>query len=140
MLNINKHKLECRPMPNLMAAQPNIGGALCKSSVIPFLVRCRKVSLMPTAQLKCSNDANIGECKTWMQSEFCTWQYSVTEQEPPKCTSPGDGQTSCKDSLTSGEHRRCSNKAKTRNLLKFAGVPKTRQQMSAVSGTKFTIL
>ena len=111
--------------PNVMAAQPNIGGALCKSSVIPFLVHVlrRKVWLTPAAGVPCSNDANIGECKTWMQSEFCTWQYSVTEQEPPKCTSPGDGQTSCKDSLTSGERRRCSNKAKTRNPLKFAGVP-----------------
>jgi len=34
----------------------------------------------------------------------------------------------------------CSNAAKTRNLLKFAGVPQTRQQISAVSGQKFTIL
>ena len=34
----------------------------------------------------------------------------------------------------------CSNAAKTRNLLKFAGVPQTRQQISAVSGPKFTIL
>jgi len=31
-------KLECGPMPNVMAAQPNIGGALGKSSVILFLV------------------------------------------------------------------------------------------------------
>ena len=28
----------------------------------------------------------------------------------------------------------CSNAAKTRNLLKFAGVPQTRQQISAASG------
>ena len=34
----------------------------------------------------------------------------------------------------------CSNAAKTRNLLKCAGVPLTRQQISAVSGPKFTIL
>ena len=27
-------KLECWPMPNVMAAQPNIGGTLCESSVI----------------------------------------------------------------------------------------------------------
>jgi len=27
----NKHKLECGPMPNLMAALPNIGGALCST-------------------------------------------------------------------------------------------------------------
>jgi len=34
----------------------------------------------------------------------------------------------------------CSNAAKTRNPLKFAGVPQTRQQISAASGLKFTIL
>jgi len=36
-------------MPNVMAALPNIGGALCESSVISFLVPCRKVWLTPTA-------------------------------------------------------------------------------------------
>jgi len=34
----------------------------------------------------------------------------------------------------------CSNTAKTQNPLKFVGVPQTRQQISAVSGPKFTIL
>jgi len=34
----------------------------------------------------------------------------------------------------------CSNAAKTRNPLKFAGVPQTRQRISAVSGPKFAIL
>jgi len=34
----------------------------------------------------------------------------------------------------------CSNAAKTRNLLKFAGLPQTRQQISADSRPKFTIL
>jgi len=34
----------------------------------------------------------------------------------------------------------CSNAAKKRNQLKFAGVPKTRQRISAVSRQKFTIL
>ena len=78
-------KLECGPMPNVMAAQPNIGGALCESSVITFLVRCHKLSLMPTAWVPCSNAANIEERKTWMQSEFFyTWQNSIMGQEPPK--------------------------------------------------------
>jgi len=27
----NKHKLECEPMPNVMVALPNIGGALCST-------------------------------------------------------------------------------------------------------------
>ena len=34
----------------------------------------------------------------------------------------------------------CSNAAKTRNVLKFAGVPQTRQQFLAVIKPKFTIL
>jgi len=34
----------------------------------------------------------------------------------------------------------CSNEVKTRNPLKFAGVPQTCQLISAVSGPKFTIL
>ena len=62
-----------------------------------------------------------------MQSEFCSWQNSIRGQEPPKmyiqCTSPGDGQTSCKVFLTSVERRRWSNEAKTLNPLKFVGVP-----------------
>jgi len=33
-----------------------------------------------------------------------------------------------------------SSAAKTRNPLKFAGVPQTRQQISAISGPKFTVL
>jgi len=73
--------LECGPMPNVMAAQTNIGGAVCESSVIPFLVSRRKV-----------------------------WR------------------------------RRCSNEGKTRNPMKFAGVPQTDKPISAVSGPKFTIL
>jgi len=38
-------------MPNVMAAQPNIGGAVCESSVIPFLVPRHKVWL--TTLLEC---------------------------------------------------------------------------------------
>ena len=34
----------------------------------------------------------------------------------------------------------CSNAAKTRNPLKFAGVPQTNERISADSGPKFTIL
>ena len=42
--------------------------------------------------------------------------------------------------LTPTTEMRCSNAAKTRNPLKFAGVPQTRQQISAASEPKFTIL
>ena len=52
-------------MPNVMAALLNIGGALCKSFVITFLVPRRKVWLTPAAGVLCSNAANIEERKTW---------------------------------------------------------------------------
>jgi len=39
---------------------------------------------MTTTRVPCSNAANAGERKAWTQSEFCTWQNSVTGQEPPK--------------------------------------------------------
>ena len=65
------NELECGPMRNVMAAQPSIGGALCKSSIIPFLVPRQKVWLTAAARVPCSHTANIGERKTWTQSEFC---------------------------------------------------------------------
>jgi len=42
-------------MPNMMAAQPNIGVAVCESSVIPFRIPRRKVWLTPAAGVPCSN-------------------------------------------------------------------------------------
>jgi len=58
-----KEELECGPMPNVMATQPNIGGDLCESSVIPFPVPRHKVPLTAATQVPCSNAVNIGECK-----------------------------------------------------------------------------
>jgi len=55
-------------------------------------------------------------------------------------SSARDGQTSCKVWLASCERRRCSNEAKMRNPLKFAGVHQTPVPISAVSGPKFAIL
>ena len=43
-------KLECGPMPSVMAAQLNIGGAFCESAVIPLLVPRRKVWLKSDAR------------------------------------------------------------------------------------------
>jgi len=65
--------------------QLSIGGALCESSVIPFLVPCRNVWLMAAARVPCSNAANVGECKTSTQSELCSWQNSVMSKSPQKC-------------------------------------------------------
>jgi len=90
----------------------SVAGALCKSSVIPFFVLRRKVWLMPAAGMLCSNAANIRECKTWKQSEFCTWQNSIRGKSPQKCiqcTSLGDGQRSCKLWLTYDKQCRCRN-------------------------------
>jgi len=49
-------------MPNVMAALPNTGGALCQSSVIPFLIACGKVWLTHTARvaLIIQEDATLG--------------------------------------------------------------------------------
>jgi len=33
----------------------------------------------------CINAANMGECKTWMQSEICTLQNSARGKSPQKC-------------------------------------------------------
>jgi len=69
-------------MPNVMATQPNIGGAVCESSVIPFVVPRRKVWLTPAAGVPCSNAANIGERK----SEFCTrGKIPSADKSPRKC-------------------------------------------------------
>jgi len=73
-----RYQLECGPMPNVMAALPNVGDALCSTP----------------------------------QSLAHAHYYTVS----------------------------CSNAAKMRNPLKSVGVPQTRQQISAVSGPKFTIL
>jgi len=51
-MNKRKNKLECGPMPNVMAALPNIGGALSAQR--------HKVWLTLTTRMPCSNAANIG--------------------------------------------------------------------------------
>jgi len=128
-------------MPNAMATQSNIGGALCESSVIPFLVACRKFWLTLTARVPYIA-ANIGERKTWTQSEFCTWQNSVRGKSPRRYSLPAQetAKHRAKVWLASVERHRCSNEAKTWNPFKFAAVPQTRQLLSAVGGPKFTIL
>jgi len=39
-------------MPNVMAVKRNIGGAVCESSVIPFLVPRHKLWLTPAARVQ----------------------------------------------------------------------------------------
>ena len=71
-------KPECGLVPNVMAALPNIGGAFCST---PQSLADAHYYRVPCSK---TNAAKIGERKTWTQSECCTWQHSVTEQEPPK--------------------------------------------------------
>ena len=59
--------------------------------------------------------------------------YSVPDQETAKHRAP-------KVWLASVERGRYSNKAKTRNPLKFDGMPQTNSPISAANGPKFTIL
>ena len=68
---VAQQQLECGPMPNLIAAQPNIGGVLCESSVL-YSIRCTTPQSLAhaccwSARVPCSNAANIGERKTWTQ-------------------------------------------------------------------------
>jgi len=137
-----------------MAANPrNIGGAPSvesdgsASSVISFFVPHRKVWLTPTAHVPCSNAASIGQPKTWTESEFCTWQWqnSFGGKSPTNVGlyivyKPKTRPNIVQSLVTSVKRRRYSNEAKTRNPLKFAGVPQTSRQVSAVSWPKFTML
>ena len=131
-------ELECGPM----AAQLNVGGALCESSIMPFLVPRHKVWLTTAARVPCSNVGNIGEqdLDAKQTLHLAIFHYGATAPEVNiQCTSPGDGQTSRKVWLASVERNRCTNEAKTRNPLKFAGVPQINEQISAASRPKFTI-
>jgi len=115
---------------------------MAKVPYSPFLVPRRKLWLTHTARVPCSNAANIGERKTWTQSEFCNWHNSVGGQKHQNVYTLYQPRIrpSCKVWLTSVERRRCSNEAKTQNRLKFAGVPQSHQPISAVNGPNFTIL
>jgi len=57
-------------MPNVVATLPS--------------AQRHKVWLTPSAQVLCSNAANIEERKIWTESEFCSWQNFVMGQEPTK--------------------------------------------------------
>ena len=58
--------------------------AQCRTGWLPCRVKIphRKAWLTPTARVPCSNAANIGQRKTWTQSEYCTWQNSVRGKSP----------------------------------------------------------
>jgi len=66
-------------MPNVMAAQPNIGGAVCESSVIPL------IWLTPAAGVPCSNAANIGNARLGRNVNFVTGKSPSGGKSPRKC-------------------------------------------------------
>jgi len=79
------------------------------------------VWLTPTTQVPCSNadlNARLGRKVNFAAGKMC-----IVYQ-------PRRRHTWCKVWLASGERRRCSNEAKKRNPLKFAGVPKTPEPIS----------
>ena len=72
-------------MPNVVAAQPNICGAICESSIISFLVPRRKVWLMPlvechAAMLPIQENARLG-CKV----KIAPGKISPGGKSPRKC-------------------------------------------------------
>jgi len=134
-------------MPNVMAAQSNIGGTLCESSLIPFLESCRKVWLKPAAGVPCSNTANIRERKTWTVD--AKWilhllKYHLGAKAPKNVYTvyqsrrrPKTEQSLVGLRTATSLHKRNQN---TKSVKKFAGVPQTGKPISAVSGPTFTIL
>jgi len=111
-------KLECGPMRNVMAALPNMAPSVQTST---------------PQSLAQDSDAK------WILY-LAKFRYWARTAENVLVHQPSRRQTSCKVWLASVERRRCSNEAKTRNPLKFAGVLQARQPISAASGPKFTIL
>jgi len=67
----------------------------------------------------------VGKCPTWWSP--CRIQVAPSVQRRKVWPTPTTGVP-------------CSNAAKTRKPLKFAGVPQTNETISAASGPKFTIL
>ena len=109
-------------------------------------VQRRKVWLTPTGRVPCTNAANIGERKSWTQSEVCTSQNSPRGQKSPKmyiglCTSLGDGQTLCKVWLASGERRLAAViKPRRENRWNLLGCPKPANRCQLLVASKFAIL
>ena len=74
-------------MPNVMAALPNIGGAFCESSVIPFLAPRRKVWLTPTTR-RCAVTLPIYENATLGRKvNFAPGKIPSGGKSPRKCIS-----------------------------------------------------
>jgi len=77
----------CRCGPRFLRGYFVVHKLAFRGSFHRCCVRCNTANIgsRPLLGVPCSNAANIGERKTWTQSEFCTWQNSVRGQQPPKC-------------------------------------------------------
>jgi len=130
-------------MPNVMTAQQHIGGALCESSVIPFLVPRCKVWL--TLLLECcavTLPIQVN-ARPWSKMNFALGKIASGDKSPRKCIYSVPAQETAKHCAKFAwppVSDVCSNEGKTRNPLKFAGVPQTPEQIWVTSGPKFTIL
>ena len=72
-------------MKNVMATQPNVGGALCESSIIPFLVARHKFWLTPAAGVPCSNAANEN-ARVGRKVNFASGKIPTVGNSLRKCT------------------------------------------------------
>ena len=52
MTTLKQQQLECGPMPKVMAAQPNTGGAVCESSAVPSLYHAKKFAWRPLLECR----------------------------------------------------------------------------------------
>ena len=85
-------------MPYVMAAQVNIGGALCESSVIPFLVPSRKVWLTPAAKVLCSSTLAIQEnARLGRKVNFARGKIPSGGKSPRKCIYSVPAQKTARD-------------------------------------------
>ena len=82
-------------------------------------------NLVTKDHLENRNNKNVGQCPTW--GPPCRIQAAPSVQRRKVWLAPTTRVP-------------CSNAAKTRNPLKYAGVPQTNETISAASGLKFTIL
>jgi len=73
-------------MPNVMAAQPNIGGVLCESSVIPFLVPRRKVWLTPLLECRAVTLPVWEKARRGRKVNFARGEIPSGGKSPRKCT------------------------------------------------------
>jgi len=90
---LHKPGTHCRLTLDLVTPLRNTSKHTCSDTLNFFALpniqapssQHRKVWLTPAAGVPYSDAANIGERKTWTQSEFFTWQNSVRGKSHRKC-------------------------------------------------------